>query len=60
MEEASVTRQCHTQVQSLPCHQSLIRASKRSINGHIYGHLTFLELMTTPLTTIQTEALVVI
>jgi hypothetical protein len=60
MEEASVIRQGHTRVESLPHHQSLIKASKRSIKGYTYNHLTFLELMTTPLTTIQTEVLAVI
>jgi hypothetical protein len=61
VEKASITRQgylyFHT---SQPHHQYSMRASKRSIKGHIYGSLTSSELMTTHLTTTWTEVLVVI
>ena len=61
VEKASITRQGYLYFHaSQPHHQSSMRASKRSIKGHIYGSLTSSELMTTHLTTTWTEVLVVI
>jgi hypothetical protein len=52
VEKARVTKQCHLYFYaSSPHHQSSKRASKRNTKRHIHDRLTFLELITSHLTT---------
>jgi hypothetical protein len=64
VEEASVTRKGHShfhaQEKSSSHHQYPTRASKRSIKMHIHDRLTFLKLVTTPLTMTCVDVLAVI